>query len=57
MARGRFTFWFAFKRVKIVRNYLRKKGYDSNFIFKATFNDAISSLEKNDRIDFFYLRF
>ena len=31
------------KRVKIVRNYLRKKGYDSNFIFKATFNDAISS--------------
>ena len=41
------------KRVKIVRNYLRKKGYDSNFIFKATFNDAISSLEKNDRIDFF----
>lgn len=41
------------KRVKIVRNYLRKKGYDSNFIFKATFNDAKSSLEKNDRIDFF----
>ena len=41
------------KRVKIVRNYLRKKGYDSNFMFKATFNDAISSLEKNDRIDFF----
>ena len=41
------------KRVKIVRNYLRKKGYDSNFIFKATFDDAKSSLEKNERIDFF----
>lgn len=41
------------KRVKVVRNYLRKKGYDSNFIFKATFDDAKSSLEKNERIDFF----
>ena len=41
------------KRVKIVENHLRKKGYDSNFIFKATFNDAKSSLEKNERIDFF----
>lgn len=41
------------KRVKIVENYLRKKGYDSNFIFKATFNDAKCSLEENERIDFF----
>lgn len=41
------------KRVKIVRNYLRKKGYDSNFIFKESFDDAKSSLEKNERIDFF----
>ena len=41
------------KRVKIVENHLRKKGYDSNFIFKATFNDAKCSLEENERIDFF----
>jgi len=41
------------KRVKIVENHLRKKGYDSNFTFKATFNDAKCSLEENERIDFF----
>ena len=41
------------KRVKIVENHLRKKGYDFNFIFKATFNDAKCSLEENERIDFF----
>lgn len=41
------------KIVKIVENHLRKKGYDSNFIFKATFNDAKCSLEENERIDFF----
>ena len=41
------------KRVKIVENHLRKKGYDSNFIFKVTFNDAKCSLEENERIDFF----
>ncbi|WP_057491546.1 hypothetical protein [Streptococcus orisasini] len=41
------------KRVNVVENILKEKGYISNFIFKKTFDEAKQALEEDNRIDFF----